>query len=86
MNQPTAKFSFKKNTGVEALPHPSPVPQQKSKPGRKPSPEVGVRQRQVSAYLAQKEWAKFESRLQGRPASAVLRNLILNFIKDTPAT
>lgn len=85
MKQKSNPFPFKKNTDVEALPHAvvktchndSSV---KSKAGRKPSSEVGVRQKQVSAYLAQSEWEIFERTLDGRPASAVLRKLIMDYI------
>ena len=84
MKQTTAAFSFKKNTDVEALPHA--VPEEvkatsQGKPGRKPASDAGVRQKQVSAYLAQSEWEELESKLDGRPASTVLRNLILDYLK-----
>lgn len=88
MKQPTASFSFKKNTDVEALPHavpakPMPVKKApKAKAGRKPTAEVGVRQKQVSAYLAESEWAELEKKLDGRPASTVLRKLLLDYMKS----
>ncbi len=86
MTQDNNSFSFKKNTDVEALPHDvaetrpnsSPV---KSKAGRKPSSEAGIRKKQVSAYLAQSEWEVFERKLDGRPASTVLRNLIMDYVE-----
>lgn len=84
MKQPTTAFSFKKNTDVEALPHAVPEtakPKPAAKPGRKPSSDAGVRQKQVSAYLAQPEWEELERKLDGRPASTVLRNLILDYLK-----
>lgn len=83
MKQPTTAFSFKKNTDVEALPHAVPKTPKPAaaKPGRKPTSEAGVRQKQVSAYLAQPEWEELERKLDGRPASTVLRNLILDYLK-----
>jgi len=85
MKQPMAAFSFKKNTDVEALPHAvppaAPKPAAASRPGRKPASEAGLRQKQVSAYLAQSEWEALERKLDGRPASTVLRNLILDYLK-----
>jgi hypothetical protein len=83
MKQPVTAFSFKKNTDVEALPHAVPEARKQkstSKPGRKPTSEAGVRQKQVSAYLAMPEWEEFEKKLDGRPASTVLRNLILDYL------
>lgn len=77
-------FSFKKNTDIEALPHAVPASEKRAeplKPGRKPTSEVGVRQKQVSAYLAYPEWEELERKLDGRPASTVLRNLILDYLK-----
>ena len=86
MKHPIPAFSFKKNTDLEALPHAVPPPDQTttSRPGRKPASESGVRQKQVSAYLAQPEWEALERRLDGRPASAVLRNLILDYLRQDP--
>lgn len=85
MKQPTKAFSFKKNTDVEALPHAVPAPinlKKGSKPGRKPTSEAGTLQKQVSAYLAIAEWENFENKLDGRPASTVLRRLILDYIES----
>lgn len=84
MKQPMASFSFKKNTDVEALPHAAPTASKSATPsraGRKPASDAGVRQKQVSAYLAQSEWEELERKLDGRPASMVLRNLILDYLK-----
>ena len=84
MKQSTSAFSFKKNTDVEALPHAAPEkpkPKAAAKVGRKPSSDAGVRQKQVSAYLAKSEWEELERKLDGRPASTVLRNLILDYLK-----
>jgi hypothetical protein len=84
MKQANPAFSFKKNTDLEALPHAVPAAEKRSeplKPGRKPTSEAGVRQKQVSAYLAYPEWEELERKLDGRPASTVLRNLILDYLK-----
>jgi hypothetical protein len=84
IKQPNPSFSFKKNTDIEALPHAVPEPLKRLealKPGRKPTSEAGVRQKQVSAYLAYPEWEELERKLDGRPASTVLRNLILDYLK-----
>jgi hypothetical protein len=91
MKQPTSGFSFKKNSDVSALPHAvpeepktsAPKPKKpKAKVGRKPAADVGVRQKQVSAYLAESEWQELEAKLDGRPASTVLRKLILDYMKS----
>ena len=87
MKQPTSAFSFKKNTDVSALPEAKPepvVPKQikktgKAKPGRKPESDEGARKKQVSGYLTEGEFEKFEKQLDGRPASAIVRKLILDY-------
>ena len=80
-------FSFKKNNDIKALPYDinkghSNNLSVKSKVGRKPSSDAGVRNKQVSAYLAQSEWEALERKLDGRPASTVLRSLIMNYIDE----
>ena len=69
-----SEFQFKKNTHEAAL-------QEKPKPGR---PRVGgeVRQKPVSCYLTKSEYEKFTNKLDGRPASSILRQLILQFTAD----
>ena len=77
-------FSFKRNTDVSALPQAkdeiSPIPKSKGKPGRKSESDAGARKKQVSAYLTDEEWEKFSIKLDGRPASLIVRKLILNYI------
>lgn len=86
MTQVKEAFSFKKNTDIEALPHA--VPQEvgsdkiTKKPGRKPRLKNTKTDKQVSAYLSQDEWCAFEKKLDGRTTSKVMRNLILEYIKD----
>jgi hypothetical protein len=86
MKQPASNFSFKKNNDVFALPDAKPAavntPKEikKGKPGRKPDPEIGARPKQIAGYLTEKEWKKFKVKLDGRPASSVVRNLIINYI------
>ncbi len=88
MKQPTSAFSFKKNTDVSALPDAKPEAvtakavkkPAKAKPGRKPESVDGARKKQVSGYLTDAEWAKFNTKLDGRPAAAIVRNLILDYI------
>lgn len=88
MKSPTA-FSFKKNTDIAALPDAKPTTEKATLPpskaakgrvGRKPTSEDGARTKQVSAYLTDKEWAKFDEVLDGRPASVKVRQLILEYI------
>ena len=79
-------FSFKKNTDIEALPHA--VPQElvakkiAQKAGRKPRLKDTKTDKQVSAYLSQDEWEDFQQKLDGRTTSKVMRNLILEYIKN----
>lgn len=88
MKQPASTFSFKKNTDISALPDakPEPItpklskPKAKGKPGRKPESVEGARKTQVAGYLTETEMEKLKSKLDGRPASAVVRNLILDYI------
>jgi hypothetical protein len=85
MKQPSAPFTFKKNEGVHALPDAA-IPSEKKaaagrgKPGRPRDDEGGIRERQVSAYLTTEESEKFNAKLDGRPASTVVRRLILDYI------
>ena len=84
MKQPTAAFSFKKNEDVHALPEAvsaaaKPTPN-RGKPGRPRDDEAGIRERQVSAYLTAEEFEKLNGKLDGRPASTVVRRLILDYI------
>jgi len=92
MKQPTSTFSFKRNTDIAALPDakPEPLPeapakvakvkQPKRKPGRKPESSEGARSVQISGYLTEGENERFKEKLDGRPASAVVRKLILDYI------
>ena len=89
MKQPASSFSFKKNSDVSALPEAKPEhiaaiatkKVEKGKPGRKPESADGARKKQVSGYLTDAEWKKFNSKIDGRPAAAIVRNLILEYIK-----
>lgn len=82
-------FSFKKNTDIAALPDAKPHKEEttrvpikapKGRVGRKPTSAEGARTKQVSAYLTDKEWARFDEALDGRPASVKVRQLILEYI------
>lgn len=87
MKQAEKAFSFKKNTDIEALPHAVPqdaVPEKPTqKAGRKPRLKNTKTDKQVSAYLSQDEWKNFEQKLDGRTTSKVMRNLILEYIKNS---
>lgn len=92
MKQPNSTFSFKRNNDISALPDAKPaeakpvapvtskVPKAKGKPGRKPDSAEGARKVQISGYLTDSENDKFKAKLDGRPAAAVVRNLILEYI------
>ncbi len=89
MKQPASTFSFKKNDNISALPEAKPetatpekpkATKQKGRPGRKPASAEGARKVQISGYLTDSENEKFKAKLDGRPASAVVRNLILEYI------
>ena len=92
MKQPASTFSFKRNTDISALPDAKPVEVEpvapakpkaqkaKGKPGRKADSAEGARKIQVSGYLTDTENDKFKAKLDGRPAAAVVRNLILDYI------
>ena len=92
MKQPQSTFSFKRNTDIAALPDAKPVEpapvipakpkasKAKGKPGRKPESSEGARKVQVSGYLTDAESEQFRAKLDGRPAAAVVRNLILEYI------
>lgn len=86
MTQAEKAFSFKKNTDIEALPHAVPQETTPAKPtqkaGRKPRLKNTKTDKQVSAYLSQDEWKAFEQKLDGRTTSKVMRNLILEHIKN----
>lgn len=86
MTQAEKAFSFKKNTDLEALPHAVPQEAAPVKPaqkaGRKPRLKNTKTDKQVSAYLSQDEWKDFEQKLDGRTTSKVMRNLILEYIKN----
>ena len=68
-------FQFKKNIGVQAL-------AEASKPFKtvKPVPEEPNRSKHVSAYLTDDEYLTLQTKLDGRPASSVVRKLILTYI------
>lgn len=88
MKQPTPAFSFKKNTDISALPDARPEPivaklvvlEPKGKAGRKPESAEGARKTQIAGYLTDAEMEQFKTKLDGRPVSAVVRNLILDYI------
>lgn len=68
----TEKFEFKRNAGVQALVQ-----------GRKtvtPDTAGPVRSKHISAYLTEAEYTVLQSKLDGRPASSIVRKLILTYI------
>jgi hypothetical protein len=92
MKQPATPFAFRKNAEAPILaeaapaPRPAPVavpPKGEGKRGRPREKEEGAREKQVSAYLTPEEYAQLSRKLDGRPASAILRRLILDYI-DNP--
>lgn len=90
MKQPASTFSFKKNTDIQALPDARPEPlapklasvpaKIKGKAGRKPESDEGARKIQIAGYLTDTEMEQFKVKLDGRPVSAAVRNLILDYI------
>lgn len=88
MKQSAPAFSFKKNTDIAALPDARPEPlapvvaklEPKGKAGRKPESADGARKIQIAGYLTDAEMEQFKIKLDGRPVSAVVRNLILDYI------
>ena len=82
MKQPTSTFSFKKNDGVHALPEAVP-PETPSVAVRAPSRREGrPKARQVSCYLTEEEYVALVKKLDGRPLSASVRNLVLQFTNN----
>ena len=86
MKEPTTAFSFKKNTGVNALPDAKPkevaTPKlMKAKKKVAPKPQKKQKTRAISAYLTDEEYEAFSKKLDGRVASATIRNLILKYIE-----
>ena len=67
-------FEFSKNTSITALVEPKKI-------GR-PFSEEPPRNKHVSAYLSDEEYQCFIDRLDGRPASSVVRRLILDHMSD----
>ena len=81
MKQPATTFSFKKNDGVHALPEA--VPPEAPAAVRAPSRRGGTpKERQVSCYLTEEEYAAHVAKLDGRPLSASVRNLVLQFMNN----
>lgn len=86
MKQSASNFSFKRNSDISALPDAKPKeePTKREKPkasvGRKPDSEDGARKMQVAGYLTDIEMEQFKTKLDGRPTSAVVRKLILDYI------
>jgi hypothetical protein len=92
MKQPATPFAFKKHADAPILADAAPAPRLapvaappkgEGKRGRPREKEEGVREKQVSAYLTPEEYAQLSRKLDGRPASAILRRLILDYI-DNP--
>ena len=82
MKQPATTFSFKKNDGVHALPEAVP-PELPTATVRAPSRRGGTpKERQVSCYLTEEEYAALVAKLDGRPISASVRNLVLQFMNN----
>jgi hypothetical protein len=86
MKTPASAFSFRKNDGVQALPEavppvaPASVSERGGKRGRPRDDDAATRERQVTAYLTAEEYEKLSARLDGRPASTVIRRLVLDYI------
>lgn len=82
MKQPASTFSFKKNEGVHALPEAVP-PELPATAVRAPIKKSGKpKERQVSCYLTEEEYAALLTKLDGRPISASVRNLVLQFMNN----
>lgn len=82
MKQPVSTFSFKKNEGVHALPEAVP-PELPATAVRGPVKRTEKpKERQVSCYLTEEEYASLLTKLDGRPISASVRNLVLQFINN----
>ena len=82
MKQPATPFSFKKNDGVHALPEAVP-PELPASTVRAPVKRTEKpKERQVSCYLTEEEYAALLTKLDGRPISASVRNLVLQFINN----
>ena len=72
------EFKFSQNKETKALT--SPVVKSKKKKGAgRPLAQESPRDKQVGCYLTQEEFEIFKTRLDGRPASALIRKLILEF-------
>jgi hypothetical protein len=69
------EFQFKKNIGVQAL-----AETNRSVKVIKPLLEEPNRSKHVSAYLTDEEYKTLQTKLDGRPASSVVRKLILTYI------
>lgn len=72
-----SEFKFKKNTNTKALQEKKPS---NSKAGR-PRGQEEKRTKHVGCYLTAGEFEQLRSRLDGRPASTVVRNLVLEYLK-----
>ncbi len=74
-------FSFKKNTDISALPDATPENIQPMAKPAKMKPKAIKKDKQVSTYLSEEEWDKFQEKLDGRTQAGVLRNLVLEYIE-----
>jgi hypothetical protein len=86
MKQPTNSFSFKKNADVQALPEATPsvvkAALPRGKVGRPREIETATRAKQVSVYLSDEEFKFLTDKADGRPVSALVRRLVLDFIQN----
>lgn len=81
----SSDFTFSVNRDVSHLPKPDEAEpyrdggSRSKKPGPKVDPNVGKRDKMAATWLSEKEMATFKSKLQGKSASVVLREFILNY-------
>ena len=71
------EFKFSQNKETKALDSSAP----KKKGAGRPLAQEKPRNKQVGCYLTQEEFEIFKTKLDGRPASTLIRKLILEFNK-----
>lgn len=78
-------FPFKKNKNVNVLKEQKEIDEnkdQKKQAVGRPRKQAEVRKKHIGCYLTEEESLQLQSKLDGRPASSVVRSLILDYINN----
>lgn len=75
-------FKFSQNKNPQVLKDTAENNAKKKKGAGRPLQQKEVRSKQVGCYLTEDEFNTLKAKLDGRPASTAIRNLVLDFINE----